>query len=255
MDADDKDEIFAGGGIRLYVTGDLAPGGRLDLAADQAHYLQHVMRLRIGDELALFNGRDGEWRAKIETLAKGRCAVTLSAQVAAQTTEPDIWYLFAPVKRARLDYMVQKATELGASKIWPVVTRHTMVSRVNIDRVHTYAVEAAEQCGRLTMPEVGDSLPLPKVIEGWDPQRKLLFCDEGGGVETLAKALRGFEGKPRQPWALLIGPEGGFEQRERELLRRQNFVIPVSLGPRILRADTAAVAALALWQMILGDWA
>jgi 16S rRNA (uracil1498-N3)-methyltransferase len=212
------------------------------------------MRLRVGDELALFNGRDGEWLALIEAQGKRNTSVRIKAQCGAQKPEADIWYLFAPVKRARLDYMIQKATELGATKIWPVQTRYTMASRVNLDRVETYAIEAAEQCGRLTIPEIAPLMALPKVIEGWDASRKLIFCDEGGGVSPLARVLEEGKGKPRESWAVLIGPEGGFDGRERDMLRAKDFVVPVSLGPRILRADTAAVAALALWQMTLGDW-
>jgi 16S rRNA (uracil1498-N3)-methyltransferase len=254
MTEDDNDGVPYGAKIRLYVKDDLGAGLELALASDQAHYLQYVMRLRPGDEVALFNGRDGEWRAVIEGQGKGRCSVRATALSAPQMPEGDIWYLFAPVKRARLDYMVQKATELGARQISPVLTRHTMVSRVNMERLTTYAIEAAEQCGRLSVPEINEPQTLAKLLEGWDRTRKLIFCDEGGGVETLAKVLRSFEGKPGLAWAVLIGPEGGFDARERELLRRQKFVLPVSLGPRILRADTAAVAALALWQMTLGDW-
>jgi 16S rRNA (uracil1498-N3)-methyltransferase len=241
--------------IRLHVDGDLKARASLALGPDQAHYLQHVMRCRVGEAILLFNGRDGEWQGSVSSFGKGRCAVEVEKQLAAQGPEPDIWYLFAPIKRARLDYMMEKASELGAAKIIPVLTRRTMVARVNIERLQANATEAAEQCGRLSVPKVEPEVPLARLLDGWDKGRKLIFCDEGGGVEAMAKALSAYAGKPSVPWALLIGPEGGFDDQERALLRSRDFVIPVSLGPRILRADTAAMAALTVWQMILGDWA
>lgn len=240
--------------LRLYVTDDLAQAAGIRLGADQAHYVQHVMRRRAGDDVGLFNGRDGEWKARIDGFGKGWCSVVPERQIAPQVNEPDLWYLFAPVKHARLDYMMEKATELGVSRICPVLTRRTAVSRIKRERLQANAVEAAEQCGRLSVPPVDEECSLERMLESWPADRRLIFCDEGGGVEPLGKLLRAAEGAPRTPWALLIGPEGGFDAHEREMLKRQSFVTPVSLGPRILRADTAAVAALSLWQMVLGDW-
>ncbi len=222
----------------------------LGLPVSQAHYLHHVMRLKAGDELALFNGRDGEWRGRVAGFGKGGCSIAVSAQLRAQETEPDLWLVFAPLKRARIDYLAQKATELGVTALRPVITRLTAVSRVNIDRLRANAVEAAEQCGRLAVPEVFAPVSLSALLADWSADRRLLFCDERGGT-PVAYAL---QGAPSGPWAVLAGPEGGFTAAERRQLRDLPFVTAVGLGPRMLRAETAALAALSLWQAHLGDW-
>lgn len=239
--------------IRLFVVDDLGPGAAIGLPPAQAHYLRHVMRRQRGDEIALFNGRDGEWLARIDGFGKGWCSLAVEAPLRGQTPEPDLWLAFAPLKRARIDFLVQKATELGAALLQPVLTRHVAVDRVNTDRLIANAVEAAEQCGRLTVQEVREPLPLDGLLRDWPRKRRLLFCDEAGDAPPLASALAD-AGCASGPWAVLTGPEGGFAPAEREAIRAQPFVVPVHLGPRILRAETAAVAALALWQGLAGDW-
>ena len=236
---------------RLFVEADLGPGVAVACTAEQANYLRNVLRLKPGEPILLFNGRDGEWRARLAEAGKRGATLTVDAQVRPQEQAPDIDYLFAPLKRARLDYMVQKATEMGAARLRPVLTRHTAPERVNLGRMRANAIEAAEQCGILHVPEVREPEKLERVVEGWNSARTLIFCDEGSDaadpIATLGKLRRG-------PLALLIGPEGGFAQAERELLASKPFVARISLGPRILRADTAAVAALALLNAVLGDW-
>lgn len=238
--------------LRLYVGDDLDAGRPVRLSADQAHYLQHVMRRKAGDALALFNGRDGEWAAIIDGFGKGWCAVTAHSRLRPQAAGPDVWLLFAPVKRARLDFMVEKAVELGASAIMPVITRFTNVERVKEERLAANAVEAAEQCGRLDIPAVASPQPLAKVLQDWPQGRTLYFCDEAGDAQSLAAAVA--KSAPRIPAAILIGPEGGFHPTERQQLRGMTAVKPVTLGPRILRSETAAIAALAIWQAVAGDW-
>lgn len=237
--------------IRLFVTAELAAGGVVALTADQAHYLEHVIRRKPGDRIRVFNGRDGEWIAEVSDLRKGRGHVRVAGRARPQTPSPDLWLLFAPVKRARLDYMVQKAVELGVAGIRPVFTRYTNVERIKDARLEANAVEAAEQCDRLDVPTLFAAAELDRVLDDWDPARRLIFCDEGGEARPLLTAL--LAATPG-PWAILIGPEGGFHAAERARLRSLPYVVPVSLGPRILRADTAAVVALSLWQSVLGDW-
>ncbi len=239
--------------IRLHVTDDLAADGVVGLGASQAHYLRSVLRLSPGGEVALFNGRDGEWRARIDAIGKGWASLQLVVQSLPQVPEPDIWLLFAPIKRGRVDYLVQKATELGVSVLLPTLTRRTVVERINLVRLGATAAEAAEQCGRLSVPELRPVQALDKLLVSWPSERRLLFCDEVGGPPPL-KAL-GDQGANHEtaPWAILIGPEGGFEREESRALRERPFVVPMSLGPRILRTETAAVAALSLWQALIGD--
>lgn len=236
---------------RLYVTAALTPGALVEPGADQCHYLQHVLRCKPGDQVNLFNGRDGEWRATIEELRKGRGAVRAEALLRPQQPSPDLWLVFAPVKRARLDYTVQKAVELGVSALIPVITRFTMVERIKGERLVANTIEAAEQCDRLDVPAIHDPVTLQDLVDAWDPARQLIFCDEGGDARPMLRTLQ--EGAPG-PGAVIIGPEGGFHGDERRLLRQQDWVTPVTLGPRILRSDTAAVVALSLWQSVLGDW-
>ncbi len=239
---------------RIYVAGALAAAGAVLLDGDQAHYLQHVLRRKIGDSLRVFNGRDGEWTATISDLRKNRGELTVGEQVRPQQASPDLWLVFAPVKRARLDFVVQKAVELGVSAIQPVFTRFTNVDRVKETRLIGNAIEAAEQCDRLDIPDLPEPQDLARLLDHWDPARRLIFCDEGGDALPLIQALAGYA-RPAGPWAVLIGPEGGFHPDERARLRALPYVVPVSLGPRILRADTAAIVALSIWQSVLGDWA
>jgi 16S rRNA (uracil1498-N3)-methyltransferase len=236
---------------RLYVTANLAAGASVALDAAQAHYVRHVLRLDRGASVALFNGRDGEWRAVIESFGKETCTVRLERRTREQVPEPDLWLAFAPVKRARIDFLVEKATELGVSALQPVLTERTQVERVNLDRLRANVREAAEQTERLTLPEVRAPLPLARALELWPAGRRLLLCDESGTSPDIASALHA-----EQPgvWGVLTGPEGGFTQRELDALRNLPFVCPVGLGPRVLRADTAALAALAVFQALLGDW-
>ena len=235
--------------VRLYIDHPLAAGQAAPLNGDQAHYLSGVMRLRAGDRIAVFNGRDGEWSAQIAEAGKRGGALQIVDQTAAQRDPPDLWLIFAPIKKARTDFIVEKAAEMGAARILPVQTDFTNAERIRQDRLQAHAVEAAEQCGGTYVPGVDALMPLARLLDGWDPARRILWADEAaaGPAESLGGLARG-------PWAILIGPEGGFSDAERDRLRAAPHVTRVSLGPRILRADTAAVAALTLWQAALGDW-
>lgn len=240
----------AGAKVRLFVDAALAPGAEVALERDQSHYLFAVMRLGSGATLKVFNGRDGEWLAVVAAAGRqGRLAIV--EQTGPQRVPPDLWLLFAPLKKARTDFVVEKATELGIARIRPVFTRHTNAERLRVDRLRRLAIEAAEQCGETYLPEIDEPDRLDRVLDQWDSGRKLMFCDESFSAPPAAEALAGAH---RAPWAVLTGPEGGFAPEEAERLRRLPFVLPVTLGPRILRADTAAAAALTLWQSALGDW-
>jgi len=242
---------------RLYVQAPLSEGAAVDLDSGQAHYLRSVLRLGPGEAVALFNGRDGEWLARIETIGKNRAALRVAHQTRLQRPEPDLWLAFAPIKRARIDFTAQKATELGVSLLWPVMTRRTMVDRVNIDRLTANAVEAAEQSERLSVPAVREPVALERLIDDWPADRAMLLCDEsgaGGGVPGIAEALSAAGPSVRERVGFVIGPEGGFAQEELDRLRSLPFVTAVGLGPRLLRADTAALAAIAVWQAVAGDW-
>jgi 16S rRNA (uracil1498-N3)-methyltransferase len=236
---------------RLFVNTPLEAGGTVTLERAQLHYLVHVLRLKAGDRILAFNGRDGEWSATLEG-EKRAATICLDAKTRPQTAAADLHYLFAPLKSARQDYMVQKAVEMGVSRLQPVLTRHGQVTRVNLDRMRANAIEAAEQCGILAVPDVAAPLALARAIAERDPERCLVFCDEDAETANPAVALRSVE--PRSPLAVLVGPEGGFAEDERAALLNQPNVLRLSLGPRILRADTAAVAALAIVQTVLGDW-
>ncbi|MEW5704747.1 MAG: 16S rRNA (uracil(1498)-N(3))-methyltransferase [Pseudomonadota bacterium] len=238
--------------IRLFVEERLEENRVLELGPGQTHYLSHVMRLAPGDRLRLFNGLDGEWEGRIEALAKKRTTVLLERRRCAQTKVPDLWLLFAPIKGGRIDTLVEKATELGVALLKPVMTERTVVRRVNLERLRAQAIEAAEQTGRLCVPELCAAEPLFKALAGWPETRRLLLCDETGSGPPILEALR--EAKPTPSWALLTGPEGGFAKDELDALRGLPFVTSASLGPRVLRADTAAIAALTCWQAALGDW-
>ena len=235
--------------FRLYVEYDLAADGVVGLSASQAHYLRSVLRLTPGDQMVLFNGRDGEWWARIDGIGKGWASLKLMEQSRPQIPETDIWLLFAPVKGGRINYLVQKTTELGVSALLPITTKRTVVDRVNLVRLGATAAEAAEQCRRLTVPELHSVRSLNNVLESWPHGRRLLFCDEAGAPPPQTALANPDPG----PWAILIGPEGGFNPSERELLRQQSFVVPMFLGPRILRTETAAAAALSIWQALAGD--
>ena len=237
---------------RLHVEAPLTRAAPVALSREQAHYVVNVMRLKPGDVLRLFNGRDGEWLCAIVSAGKRDCSVVCEEQSAGFREPPDLDYLFAPLKHARLDYMAQKATEMGVRRLRPVLTERTVAQRVNLERLKANAVEAAEQCNLVTVPEVMAPEPLQTIIERWDRQRRLIFCDEAAAIADPIAVLNRL---PRGPLGLLIGPEGGFSDAEREALRAPSFVTAISLGPRVMRADTAAVAALALIQAVLGDWA
>jgi len=235
---------------RLFVDAELSEGTAVELTEGQAHYLRNVLRLKEGQLVALFNGRDGEFLARIETLARGRATVALASRLREQALEADLWLVFAPIKRARIDFLIEKATELGASAIYPVMTRHTMVERVNLARLKANAIEAAEQSERLSVPHIHAPRALDQLLASWEPSRRLMLCDESKTAPPVASALK--TARPG-PWAVLVGPEGGFAEDELDGLRKLPFVCPVSLGPRILRADTAALAGLALLQAFIGD--
>lgn len=239
------------GKIRLYVEAPLAAGASVALSRDQAHYLGAVMRRGVGDDLLVFNGADGEWRAEIAAINKRQGVLVMQEQTRTQSLPPDLWLMFAPIKKARTDFIVEKAAEMGVRRIMPVFTHHTNAERVRADRLRAHAIEAAEQCGLLAAPEVDDPTKLSAVLDRWDDGRRIMFCDETAAHGAAEPALRA---AGPGPWAVLIGPEGGFSDAEAERLRARAEATPVSLGPRILRADTAAVAALTLWQMTLGDW-
>lgn len=236
---------------RLFVDHPLAAGTRVPCTPEQASYLRGVLRLSEGDEILVFNGRDGEWRARLAEQGKRGASLEAMALARPQAGGPDLHYLFAPLKRARLDYMVQKATEMGASRLAPVLTRHTVAERVNLGRMRANAIEAAEQCGILRLPDVAEPVALPALLETWDASRALIFCDEGAEQANPLVALGAL--RPG-PLAVLIGPEGGFSPDERAMIRALPQATAISLGPRIMRADTAAVAALALVNAVLGDW-
>ncbi len=236
--------------IRLYVEQPLGQAQSLVLDRAQAHYLFAVMRLVVGDRLFVFNGRDGEWCAEVTSAGKRQGILTAQSQTRQQQDPPDLWLLFAPIKKQRTDFIVEKATELGASRIAPVLTDHTNAERVKIERLQAHAVEAAEQCGGTYVPTVAPVAKLKDVLEKWNDERQIYFCNE----DSTDKRSMFCAGKTGNAAAILIGPEGGFSQVERGVLNTAPFVTPISLGPRILRADTAAVAALTLWQSTNGDW-
>lgn len=237
--------------IRLFVAGPLEAGGERPLEPQQVTYLRGVMRLPEGAELLVFDGVSGEFSATLQHRGKRDASVRIGRQTRAQPSSPDLWLLFAPLKHARLDYLVQKAVEMGAGRLQPVITRYTQVSRVNTDRMKANVIEAAEQCGVLAIPEVHGDVKLDHALDSWDPTRRLFFCDERAAVQNPVTVLGALS---PGPMAVLIGPEGGFSPDESERLRGLPFVTPLALGPRILRADTAAVAALAVVQASLGDW-
>jgi 16S rRNA (uracil1498-N3)-methyltransferase len=239
---------------RLFLDADLAEGAGVPLDRGQANYLLNVLRLGPGRRVLVFNGRDGEWAADVAPEGRRAAALVVREQVRAQTPPGDLVYLFAPLKSARLDYLAQKAVEMGASVLAPVLTRRTQANRVNLERLRANAVEAAEQCGILAIPEIRPETDLDRALAALEPGRVLVFCDEDAPVANPLDALAGLSRDRPPPLAVLIGPEGGFEAAERETILARGDVVRLSLGPRILRADTAAVAVLALVQAALGDW-
>lgn len=236
--------------IRLYVAADLDAEADVILSREKAHYLVSVMRRGVDDRVALFNGRDGEWVARIRAAGKRAATLVCEERLREQNAAPDLWLAFAPVKKARTDFIAEKACELGCRRVVPVFTEFTNSERVNVERLQAHAVEAAEQCGFLSVPVVAEPRTLDKLLGEMD-ERRILFCDESGGGDPVLKTLQSAEAGP---WAVLTGPEGGFSPAEMQRLRSDPRAVAVSLGPRILRADTAAVAALTLWQAVLGDW-
>ena len=249
--------------IRLFVPDPLAQNTPVALGPDQARYLTTVMRQGPGDALLLFNGRDGEWRARVASVSKRGCTLAVEALVRPQPPAPTLELVVALVKRARLETIVEKSAELGCARVRPVITRRTNADHTNVARLQAIAVEASEQTGRLDVPEIAAPVRLEALLDGWDPVQRLMFCDEagddaeapwGGEAGRARPVLDALAGAPEGPWSVLVGPEGGFDPAERARLRSLAFVTPATLGPRILRADTAAIAALTLWQAALGDW-
>jgi 16S rRNA (uracil1498-N3)-methyltransferase len=237
---------------RLYVSYDLATGAEVKLDPPQTNYLVNVLRLGAGAPVLLFNGRDGEFSASLNTSSRKAASLAVGAQTRPQETPPDVDYLFAPLKHARLDYMAQKAVEMGAGRLRPVITRHTQVTRVNLERLRANAIEACEQCGIIWIPEIAPVEPLGEALKNWPDERLLVFCDEDADQASPLEALA--NARKDGGVSLLIGPEGGFDDAERAAILSAPRVLRLSLGPRILRADTAAVAALAIIQATLGDW-
>ncbi|HWI87368.1 MAG TPA: 16S rRNA (uracil(1498)-N(3))-methyltransferase [Sphingomonas sp.] len=232
---------------RLFVDQPLGDGATLTLDGTQANYLANVMRLKAGDPVRLFDDRTGEWLAEVTDAAKRTVIVRITARLRERESVPDLWLLFAPIKKGPIDWLVEKATELGAARLQPVITQRTIVERLNLDRLRAHSIEAAEQCDRTTLPELSDPVKLAALLRNWDARRSLIFADETGGLPLVDIARPG-------PAAILIGPEGGFTPAERALIRGTAGAIGVTLGPRILRAETAAAAAIAAWMTIAGDW-
>lgn len=236
---------------RLFVPDDLAEGAEVEPGPQQSHYLLHVLRLAESAEVLLFNGRDGEWLATVTARTKKSLRLKVGSLQRPQPPLPDLVYCFAPLKQGRLDYLVQKAVEMGAGILQPVITQHTQVARAGTDRLAANVIEAAEQCGILAVPQLREAVKFERLLSGWDSGRRLIFCDEDAATDNPLPALRAIT---ERKLALLVGPEGGFSDDERRTLRALPFVTAIPLGPRILRADTAAVAALAVIQATVGDW-
>ncbi|NNE85552.1 MAG: 16S rRNA (uracil(1498)-N(3))-methyltransferase [Alphaproteobacteria bacterium] len=240
--------------LRLFVADDLDAGAAITLGRDQSHYITNVMRAAAGDEIALFNGRDGEWAGEITTLGKRTVDLSLTERLRDQVSEPDLWLAFAPIKRGRIDFVAAKATELGVSRLIPVMTARTQMSRVNTGRLLANAIEAAEQCERLTVPAVSDPVSLADILSGWPADRRLFVGDETGTGQPIAEAAGDIASGASQPCGILVGPEGGFTPDELDDMGKLAFVTKIGLGPRVMRADTAAIAALSVIQAIAGDW-
>jgi 16S rRNA (uracil1498-N3)-methyltransferase len=253
MTTENRDLVESGGKVRLFVNHPLHERARFAPSPAQCHYLLRVMRAATGSVLRVFNGSDGEWRARIVEAGRNNCVLECEVRGAAQMGTPDFWLAFAPIKKTPADYLAQKATELGVRVLQPVITHRTIARRVNTDRMRANAIEAAEQSGRLDVPEVREPVDLDALFVGWPRERALLFCDEGGDAPTMADALSQSDAI-HKAWGVLTGPEGGFDEGERALIRAHASVMPVTLGPRIMRADTAAISALAILAALKGDW-
>ncbi len=238
--------------IRLFTQSKLSNDECIELTTENVHYLLNVMRKKSGDNILLFNGIDGEWLGSIESLSKKYGTVRILEKTREYKKEPDIWLCFAPVKNAPIQNIVQKATELGISTLQPVFTQYTVINNVNTERMLANAVEASEQSERLSVPKIREPIKLNNMLENWEKDRKLILCDESGSGQPAVKALENLDNKGK--YAILIGPEGGFSPTEFEIMHKKHYIIPVGLGPRILRADTAAIAAIVCYQSILGDW-
>jgi 16S rRNA (uracil1498-N3)-methyltransferase len=236
---------------RIYVADALANGATVELTAGQAHHLRSVLRLGPGAAVAAFNAVDGEWLCRIVEIGRGGVRLTIERRLHSPAAEPDLWLLFAPIKRARLDWLVEKSTELGVSMLLPVWTARTQVERLNLERLRAHAIAAAEQSGRLSVPELRPPEALSQVLAAWPDERRLIVCDESGAGEPIGDAAARLR---VGPVALLVGPEGGFERTELDALGKLSFVSRIGLGPRVLRAETAALAALAVYQATAGDW-
>ncbi|UIJ46468.1 16S rRNA (uracil(1498)-N(3))-methyltransferase [Sphingomonas cannabina] len=234
---------------RLFVETPLSEGAAVRVEGAQAHYLLSVMRLKAGDPVKLFDGVSGEWLAVAESPGKRDLTLTVRERLREAETVPDLWLCAAPLKKGRIDWVAEKACELGVARLVPVVTRRTVVDRLNLERLGAHMIEAAEQCGRTAVPELAEPVKLPALLRDWPAARALFFADETGGVPAV-EAMRSRPG----PAAILIGPEGGFDPEEREAIRALPDAVGIGLGPRILRADTAAAAAVSLWMAAAGDW-
>ncbi|MGY8986708.1 MAG: 16S rRNA (uracil(1498)-N(3))-methyltransferase [Sphingomonadales bacterium] len=237
--------------IRLFIDNPLEEGTKFLLGKDDSHYLLNVMRLCEGKVIAIFNGRDGEWAAEVSRVSKKKALATVKSKLREQGPEADVWLVFAPIKKARIDFMAQRACELGVSSLKPVMTKNTVMGRVKIERLEANAKEAAEQCGRLMVPEVSPIIKLQKLMDAWPKDRHIMFCDEDLSGHSALDSLKSKEG---EKWAIFIGPEGGWSEEERKMIKCKPLCVTVSLGPRVLRADTAAISALTLFQSTLGDW-
>ncbi len=235
--------------VRLFVEGPLAAAGEIGLTAAQAHYLAKVMRLKPGDSLAVFNGRDGEWRATLAEIGRADGSLEVESQTRPQTPAAGPALLFAPLKPARTALLIEKACEMGARELQPVATQHAQGKRFNLARHQAHVIEAAEQCGRLDLPILHPIASLADALGDWPAEQRLMFCDETGGPP----AFSALTAAPAAPWAILVGPEGGFSDAERDDVKSRPYTLPVSLGPRLLRGETAAIAALSLWQAAIGD--
>ena len=236
---------------RLFVGDDLDAGGVICAERSQSNYLLSVLRMKQGAHLLVFNGRHGEWLGEISITGRKSCDINVVSQIRSQPEPPDLVYIFAPLKKGRLDYMVQKAVEMGVGQLQPVITAHTQIKKLNLERLRANIIEASEQCGILAVPQICQAVPLGVLLKDWNAERQIIYGDEATERDNSLELLAGLKG---QKLALLIGPEGGFSEDERTQLRGASYVRPISLGPRILRADTAAVAALAVLQATAGDW-
>ena len=236
---------------RLYISEGLAPGARVEIAPGQAHHLVTVLRLGAAAAVSAFNAIDGEWLCRIEEIGRTRVELTVERLLRPAVPEPDLWLLFAPIKRARLDWLIEKATELGVGALLPVWTAHTQSERLNLDRLRAHAIAAAEQSRRLSVPELRPPETLHRVLAAWGAERPLLVCDESGAGAPISEVAARLQPGPA---ALLVGPEGGFTETELDALGNLSFVTRIGLGPTVLRAETAALAAVAVFQAIAGDW-